>query len=319
MEGMEKKNSRSAFLKEPCSLAFITMVIIWILSTFMIPGFNTVKHNTTMFQTAAYVGLIVIGQAVVVISGGIDMSVSSIVTLSSVVASACIQRGMPFYVAILAAVSSGILVGIVNATCIHFLRIPPIIMTIAMMSLVEGMLLVVTNGTPPSGCGDQIKALSKGTPLGIPNSVFVWFLFLAVFLWLMDHTKYGRFFYAIGSNERTARLAGVNLCKMKYMAYILSGLCSGFAGVLILGNIGNTYLTIGTPYQLFSISAVVIGGISISGGKGKFAGVIAGTVLVIMLKDILNVLSISSAGREMFQGLLILLVLLVYGREKKSR
>ncbi|MEM1484327.1 ABC transporter permease [Oscillospiraceae bacterium PP1C4] len=319
MNSTISKSDIKNFFKLPATLAFVTMLIIWAASNVLIPGFGTFKHNATMLQTSAYLGFIVIGQAIVVITGGIDMSVSSIVTLSSVVASACVQHGFGTTSAILAALACSMLVGLVNATCINFLRIPPIIMTIAMMSLVEGVLLVMTNGTPPSGCSEGITFLSKGTPLGLPNVIWIWILFLAVFIWVVNKSKFGRYFYAIGSNENTAKLSGVNVFSVKYMAYLISGLCSGFAGVMILGNIGNTYLTIGTPYQAFSISAVVIGGISISGGKGKYAGLIAGTMLVIILRDILNVLSISPAGREVFQGVLILLVLLAYGREKLTR
>lgn len=314
-----KRKQLKAFFKEPATLSFVTMLLIWVISIAVIPGFDTLKHNTTMLQTSAYLGFIVIGQAIVVITGGIDMSVSSIVTLSSVVASACIQSGYGGVVAILLALAASLLVGLVNATCINFLRIPDVIMTIAMMSLIEGTLLVLTNGTPPSGCGELIRFLAKGTPFVLPNSVWIWFIFLAFFLWLVNRTKYGRYFFALGSNPAASKLSGVSTFKIKYLAYAISGLCSGFAGVMMLGNIGNTYLTIGTPYQLFSISAVVMGGIAITGGKGKYVGVIAGTMLVILLRDILNVMSISSAGRELFQGLLILLVLLAYGREKTNR
>ena len=304
--------------KDPTFLAFVVLIVAWIGTMLFIPGFNTWNHNMTFLKTAAYVGMIVIGQGICVISGGIDLSVSNVVTLSSVVAAGCVKAGWGDGAAIAVALLASVLVGAINATGITFLRIPPIIMTLAMLSLLEGGLLIATDGTPPSGCGDVIKWLCKGKPLGVPNAVFVWIIFLVLALLLMNKSKFGRHIYAIGTNESAAKLNGVKVVATKYMVYCLSSLCAGIGGLLILGNMGSTYLTIGQQYQLMSIAAVVIGGISILGGKGKFTGIIAGTMLMILLRDILNVVKMSNAGREIFQGVLILAVLLAYGREKKS-
>ncbi len=304
--------------KDPTFLAFVVLIVAWIGTMLFIPGFNTWNHNMTFLKTAAYVGMIVIGQGICIISGGIDLSVSNVVTLSSVVAAGCVKAGWGDSAAIVVALLASVLVGAINATGITFLRIPPIIMTLAMLSLLEGGLLIATDGTPPSGCGDVIKWLCKGKPLGVPNAVFVWIIFLVLALLLMNKSKFGRHIYAIGTNESAAKLNGVKVVATKYMVYCLSSLCAGIGGLLILGNMGSTYLTIGQQYQLMSIAAVVIGGISIQGGKGKFTGIIAGTMLMILLRDILNVLKMSNAGREIFQGVLILAVLLAYGREKKS-
>ncbi|MEG0941764.1 MAG: ABC transporter permease [Oscillospiraceae bacterium] len=305
-------------LKDPSALATITMVIIWILSLIFIPGFSSFNHNATMLRTASFLGLIVLGQAVVILTGGMDMSVSGVVTLSSVVASSCIQHGGGTALAIVLALAASLLVGAINATGINFLRISPIIMTMAMVSIIEGILLVYTQGTPPSGCTDAIKNMANGTPFVFANAFWIWLVFLGVLIWLTTYTKYGRYIYAVGANENTAKLSGISPFRIKYLVYMISALCSGIAGILLLGNIGNTYLTLGTPYQLFSVSAAVIGGIAISGGKGKYWGVIAGTLMIIMFKDILNVMKISAAGREMFQGALILLVLFAYGRDRNK-
>lgn len=307
------------FIRRSSTLAFVTMILLWVASIIFLPGFNTFSHNNTMLQTASFLGLVVIGQAIVVISGGIDMSVSSIVTLSSVTASACIQAGFGPLAAILAALGVSALVGFVNASCINWLLVPPVIMTIAMMSLIQGILLVLTNGTPPSGSGTVIQGMSNGEFLGLKNAIWIWILALIFAILFMTKSKFGRHIYAIGTNEGASRLSGVSLFHTKYLAYILSGLSSGLAGILILGHMGNTYLTIGDPYQGFSIQAVVIGGISILGGKGKYAGIIAGSIMVVMISNILNVISMSAAGREIFQGVLILLILLAYGREKAGR
>ena len=310
----------AAKLANPTVMAFVVTVIAWVSSSQLIRGFNTLNYNIQFVQNAVFLGIIVIGQAIVIISGGIDLSVSSVVTLSSVVACACIQQGWGSPVAIAAALAASLLVGLFNATGIVFLRIPPIIMTIASISIIEGTMLIATNGTPPSGVTNFITKLANGRLVPkVPNVIWIYLALAAAAVWFMMKSRWGRQIYAVGTNEKAAWLSGVGINGTKYLIYCLSSLLAGVAGVLVLGYMGSTYLTIGTQFQLFSIAATVIGGISILGGRGNFVGIIAGTFLIAIIRDVLIVTKISPAGRELFQGLLILVVILAYGREKMQR
>lgn len=254
------------------------------------------------------------------IAGGFDLSIASTMTLSSVIASACAQNGMGAGLSITLALLAAVLVGIINASGITLLRIQPMIMTLATVSLIEGILLLRTNGTPPIGVHALLTTHSKGTLIpGIPNVILIYIVFMVITTWLMTYSKTGRKIYAIGTNENAAWLSGVSVSKLKFGIYCISALCGGLAGILYLGYMGNTYLTIGAPFQMFTVAATVIGGISISGGKGNFIGIIAGTFLMALIRDILTVSHISSAGRELFQGLLLLIAILAYGREKLQR
>lgn len=314
------RESVTSRLFNPTTIAFIVTILAWVLSARLIRNFNTLNYNIFLVQNAVFLGVIVIGQAMVIISGGIDMSVSSVVTMSSVVVCACVQHGMGSALAIAIALSASLVVGLFNATGIVFLRIPPIIMSIATISIVEGALLIATNGTPPSGVTPFITALSNGQLIPrIPNVIPIYIVLVAFAIWFMSKSRWGRQLYAIGTNERAAWLSGVDITAIKYLVYCLSSLFAGFAGVLVLGYMGSTYLTIGTQYQLFSIAATVIGGISIIGGKGNYVGIIAGTLLIAIIQNALTVQKISPAGRELFQGLLILVVIIAYGREKVQR
>lgn len=306
------------WFKDTANLAYLTMILVWLGTMIFIKGFAKLGHNVTTLQTAALMGFTVLGQAIVVISGGIDMSVSGIITLGSVACAAGIKAGLPAGVAIVLALLACVFVGAFNATSIVFLRVPPIIQTIASGCIIEGTLLVLTNGTPPSGCGDFLSWISKGKPLVVTNAFWLWMLVYGFLWWLMNRSKFGRYIYAIGTNLTTAKNSGVHIVYLNYLVYMLSGFLAGVSGILMLGNIGSTYLTIGDPYQLYSIASVVIGGIAITGGKGKFSGVIAGTILTVLIRDILNVMSISEAMRNIFQGVLVLILLLAYAREKKS-
>lgn len=307
-------------LKNPTFIAFGVTILVWLLSSLLIPGFGTFQHNIQFAQTAVFLGFMAAGQAIVIISGGFDMSISSVVTLSTIIASASAQRGYSAAVSITLALLACVAVGVFNASGVTFLRIPPMIMTLATVSLIEGILLVATTGTPPSGVNPAIVEMSKGTLLpGIPNVILIYAAFIALAIWFMMYSKWGRRIYGIGTNEKASWLSGVGIFPMKFMIYIISSVCGGISGIMLLGYMGSTYLTIGAPYQMFTVAATVMGGIAITGGKGSFVGIVAGTFLISAIKDILTVAKISPAGRELFQGLLILLVILAYGREKKQR
>jgi ribose transport system permease protein len=162
--------------------------------------------------------------------------------------------------------------------------------------------------------------MAKGELIpAVPNVLLIYAVFIAFLIWFMLASKRGRFMYALGTNERAAWLSGIRPFPLKFMIYGISAVCGGISGILLPGYIGSTYLTIGAPYQMFTVAAAVMGGIAITGGRGNFAGIIEVTYLFSLLRDILTVAKISAAGRETFQGLLILIVILVYGREKKQR
>lgn len=306
--------------KNPTAMAFAVTLVVWAASSLLIDGFATYQHNIQFAQTAVYLGFMAAGQAMVVISGGFDLSISSVVTLSSVITSAMAQRGFGPAASIGTALAAAAVVGAFNASGITFLRIPPMIMTLATVSILEGLLLITTSGTPPSGKLEAVTAMAKGQLIpGVPNVLLIYAVFMCIAIWFMMFSKWGRRIYGLGTNERASWLSGVRIFPMKFLVYILSSLCAGISGVLLLGYIGSTYLTIGAPYQMFTVAATVMGGIAITGGKGSFVGIIAGTFLFSVIRDILTVTDISPAGRELFQGLLILLVILVYGREKQQR
>jgi ribose transport system permease protein len=306
--------------KNSTAVVFGVTILLWIVSSSLIRGFATYEHNITFAQTAVYLGFMAVGQAIVVISGGFDLSIANVVTLTSVITSAMTQQGYGAAAAIGVALFATICVGVFNAAGITFLRIPPMIMTLATMSIIEGGLLIATNGTPPFGVPPVVSFAAKGQLVkGIPNVLLIYAVFMAAMVWFMLFSKWGRRIYGMGTNERAAWLSGVRVFPMKFMIYIISSLCGGISGVLMLGYIGSTYLTIGAPYMMFTVAATVMGGIAITGGKGNFIGIIAGTFLFTLIRDILLVIKMPQAGRELCQGLLILFMILIYGREKRQR
>ncbi|MEG0450849.1 MAG: ABC transporter permease [Lysinibacillus sp.] len=302
-------------------MAFIVLLATWLLSALLIGGFETKEHNIQVLQTAAFLGIVAAGQTIVVMMAGIDLSVSSIITLSAVVTSSFVSKlGVdPVFAIVLGLlISTGI--GFINAMGVTLLKLPPMIMTIAMVSIIEGSMLIFTNGTPPSGTSPVISNLANSTWFfGLPNVVFIWLLVSIFVFWFLNKSVWGRQIYSLGTNEKTSVLSGISVAKMNIIGYCLSGFFAGLAGILLFGYMGSSYLTMGAPYQLYSIAAVVLGGTSILGGRGNYLGTIAGALLIIILKDVLTVVNISMAGREVFLGLLILIILFAYGRERKQR
>lgn len=300
--------------------SFLVLIVIWIATSFFIDGFATKDYFIQTLQTASFLGILAAGQTIVILMAGIDLSVSSVITLSSVITSYMIANsGYGAVTAIIAGLLVSAIIGLINAFGVSFLRLSPLIMSIAMISIIEGGMLIFTNGTPPSGMSPTLVNLSKSTWfLGLPNSVFLWIVVSLFTYWFLHISKYGRQIISIGTNEKASILSGINVTKMKFFAYTLCSLFAGLSGILMLGYMGSTYLTLGTPYQLLSIAAVVLGGTSVLGGKGNYLGTIAGTLLLIVLQNILRVIDIPVAGREVIMGALILVILFAYARERKQ-
>lgn len=302
-------------------MAFIVLLATWLLSAIFIDGFETKEHNIQVLQTAAFLGIVAAGQTIVVMMAGIDLSVSSIITLSAVVTSSFVSKiGVDPVLAVVLGLLISTGIGFINAMGITLLKLPPMIMTIAMVSIIEGSMLIITNGTPPSGTSTVIGSMANSTWFfGMPNVIFIWLLVSVFVFWFLHKSVWGRQMYSLGTNDRTSILSGISVAKMNIIGYCLSGFFAGLAGILLFGYMGSSYLTMGSPYQLYSIAAVVLGGTSILGGRGNYLGTIAGALLIIILRDVLTVINISVAGREVFLGVLILIILFAYGREKKQK
>lgn len=311
----------SRFKLSSTSMAFIVLFATWLLSSFLIGGFETKDHNFQVLQTAAFLGIVAAGQTIVVMMAGIDLSVSSIITLSAVVTSSFVANAnIDPVLAIVLGLAISTFIGLINALGVTLLKLPPMIMTIAMVSIIEGGLLIYTNGTPPSGSSSVINSLAKSTWFfGLPNVVFIWLIVSIAVFWFLHRSVWGRRIFSLGTNERASVLSGISVAKMNIIGYCLSGFLAGLTGILLFGYMGSAYLTMGSSYQLYSIAAVVLGGTSILGGKGNYLGTIAGALLITILKDILTVINIPMAGRELFLGMLILIILFAYGRERKQR
>jgi len=297
--------------------AFVVLFLFWVATNVLVPNFATVGHTQYVLQTGAFLGLVAAGQTLVIIIGGIDLSVAGVLSLGAVVCAQLIaskQAGVPEAIAISLALSA--LIGLANGLGIRKLRLPPLVMTLATLTIIQGGLLLYTNGSPKSVHVPILSFLANDKTFGIPN-VFLLLMVVSVFcVWLLNFSRFGRSAYAMGINPQAARLSGVDLNRTAYLMYTLSGLLAGVAGLVLMGFTDNAYLAMGNPYQLASIAAVVLGGTSILGGRGHYLGTVAGALLLTILTGLLPVLNIPQAGQNVTQGLVIIGLLLLYSRER---
>ncbi len=296
---------------DPTILTFLILIVLWAFSLIRVEGYRTLDYNLFTLRVAAFLGIVAAGQTLVVLMGGIDLSVAAVVTMAGVVGGNLITQHGQFW-GIALTVLAAIVVGIANGLGVALLRLPPLVMTLASLSVIQGILLVYNAGKPVSGKSPFLSHWALDTLWGIPTPVYVVGAVTLVALVLLHLTAFGRAVYAIGNNPRAAFLSGVPIGLVQVATYALCSLCASITGLLLLGRTGYSSKTAGDPYQLMSIAAVVIGGTSILGGRGKFVGTVGGALVLTILVNILTVENIPESGRMVVQGMLILGLLIAY-------
>ncbi len=299
---------------------YACLIVLWVVVSILLPSFASTGRIIDVLHTTSFLGIVALGQTLVILLGGIDVSVSGVMTLSTMIAAALIQANIPPALAVVLTIAACSLIGVFNALGIIYLQIAPMLMTMATLSIIEGSLLLATNGNPPSAHCELLDFLGHGKIAGIiPVSVILWLIAVLIFYLLLNKNKFGLKIYGTGINTRASFLSGIETNKLTLKAYMLSAAMAGLAGVMYLGYIGNTYINIGTPFQMDSITATVLGGTAIIGGRGNCIGTVAGAIIIVVLRDALNIMNTTQAIREILMGVLIISLLLAYAREKKER
>jgi ribose transport system permease protein len=302
-------------------IVFIVMGCLLVIAELISPGFLGFSHMNSVLRQASFLGIVAIGQTLVIISGGIDLSIAPLITLANVM-SAQIMDGKDANVvwAIAIVFCIGLCCGLFNGLGIYYLRISPLVMTLGMGSVVQGIAYIYSKGAPKGATAPFMKAVSTGRILGVLSSpLLIWLALAAVTIIILRYATLGRYIYAVGSNSVCARYSGVDIRATTVSIYVISSIMASLIGLLLIGYTGTSYLDTGNAYTMNSIAAVVIGGTSVAGGLGGYAGTIAGSVIMTIIIGLLAVVRIPISGREIAQGLIILLILLAYGREQKRR
>jgi ribose transport system permease protein len=271
-----------------------------------------------LLELAAVIGIAAAGQTLVILMGGIDLSVGAVITVTAILVPLISPAWDPtglVGVALALAIATGI--GFLNGAGAAYLRVPPIIMTLAMATFLQGLLVVVAGGSAVTVSNPAVLLLGQARPLGVPAGILLWLMVSAAVLLIIHRMPIGARFLALGANPLAARLSGVSVARNTLILYALSGFFAGLAGILVLGMNRQGYVGIGDPYLLTSIAAVVLGGTSLLGGRGTYAGTIPGAILLVTTTALITVVNASPGWRSIMFGTLILSLLLVSGREAR--
>ncbi|NUK28821.1 ABC transporter permease [Parageobacillus sp. VR-IP] len=302
---IKNKQSKKAVFEK--MYALLGLVLLSVTLTILSPYFLTIDNLLSIALQTAIIAILALGQVYVIISGGIDLSVGSILALSGVISAQLLVSGWPTALAIVAGILAGALLGFINGLVITKGNLPPFIVTLGMMGVARGLSLVLTDGLPVSGLPETFTKLGNETIFYIPIPVIFLIVVAIISSFILSRTIFGRYVYSIGSNEEAAQLSGINVNFHKLMIYVVCGLLSGLAGVLLTARLVSAQPSAGTGYELDAIAAGVIGGASLMGGVGTVGGTIIGAFIMGVLRNGLDLLNVTPFWQQIAIGVVIVL------------
>lgn len=298
---------------------FAVFVVLCVVISCLTPHFFTVSNLLNVAQQTVINAIIAVGLTFVIISGGIDLSVGSILAFAGVVMAHTLRLGWPLPLAMTAGVAVGAACGLVNGVLISYGRLPPFIATLGMMSVARGGALLATDGRPVSGFDESFRWLATGQVAGVPVPVIVMVLVYAAAHFVLQRTKFGRYTYAIGGNEEASLLSGVPVRLYKIGIYVLGGALAALSSVLLTARLNSAQPIAGLSYELDAIAATVIGGTSLMGGQGSVVGTLIGALIMGVLRNGLNLLGVSSFIQQVVIGVVIIAAVLLDTFFKQSK
>ncbi len=307
----------------PLAVAATLAVVIFAVGALTIDGFSRVFSLRAMLVLAAFLGIAAIGQTLAVLLAGIDLSIPFLIGFGNVVAAKLTGDGMPFWQTVIIVLSMALAIGAFNGFVSSRLKVHPLILTLGVGFIVEGAILLWTKGFPTGSAPKFVtQFVSIGSTLGpfpFPGLVLFWFLLAIVIVFLLRDTVFGRQLYALGANPGAAALALVRPVKIWTIAFALSAFFAALAGILLLGFTGSAMAAVGSPYMFQTIGAVVIGGTAMIGGRGSYLGTVIGSFALIELTTVLRGFGLPDSLVPAALGLLIIMLVSVYGRESHVR
>lgn len=289
-------------------LAYAGMIVLLLVTAVFSPGFLSESNLRSTLVLAAFVGIVAIGQTLVIIGGGIDLSVPWVLNSAAILMSLlCAGQDGPLLWVVPLVLAGGALIGLANGVGVSIFGVPPIIMTLAANVILQGLILVFTGGSPTPPAPDLVKFLAVGRVGAFPVIGIIWLVLAAITALLLSKAPFGRHLYAVGSSPTVAEFSGVPAARTTIITYVISGTTAALAGILLTGYSGVAYLGMGDAYLFTSIAAVAIGGASILGGTGHYIGTIAGALVLTILTGLLPALNLSSGALLVVYGAVILL------------
>jgi len=291
--------------------SLIILVVMIFVASILSPSFLSVSNLFNVTRQISVAGIVAAGMTFVILTGGIDLSVGSIVGLSGVVGAGVLSSTGNTVMAIIAALGIGILCGTVNGLFIAKFEIPPFIATLGMMTLLRGCVLVYTKGSPISIKSDAYKFIGKGNFAGIPLPIIILLVIFTLSHYILNYTSFGRSIYAVGGNREASRISGIPTIRTEWFAYIINGFLAAVAAVVLTARLGSAQSTSGEGIEMDAIAAVILGGTSLSGGVGFVLPTVVGAMIMGVIDNILTLLNVNPHATNIVKGVVILIAVMI--------
>ncbi|MCL2248129.1 MAG: ribose ABC transporter permease [Oscillospiraceae bacterium] len=290
---------------------FFLILLVTVLSI-MMPQFRTLNNAMIVLRQASVTGFVAFGMTCVILTGGIDLSVGSVLALTAVIGAMMLDAGVNEIIAIFGTLAAGLALGSLNGFTVTKLRLQPFIATLIGMSVYRGLALILTGGRSIANLTGfyVLEAIGRGDFLGIPVPIWLMLVVFGLFFFLLHKTALGRRIYAVGSNATAAQLAGVSITKTKMFVYAVSGLMASVSALILVSRLRSAQPVMGVGLELDAIAAVALGGTSMAGGRGKIYGTLAGVLIISVLSNGMNIMGVPSYYQTVVTGIVILLAVL---------
>lgn len=291
--------------------AFIILCILFAVSN---PVFLSVGNITNILRQISFNAILAMGLTMVIITGGIDLSVGSVLAVAAVISASFIKESgpqLPVFLAVLIGLGIGAVCGAFNGLCVTKGNLPPFISTMVMMTVARGAAQLYTKGRPVSGLLSGFTYMGSGFLFGVPVPIYLLLIVVLITWFILNMTQTGRWIYAVGGNEASAKASGIRVHRVKMIAYIYSGILAAFVGLIMTARLNSASPVVGNGYELDAIAASVIGGTSMEGGKGKVFNVVIGALIIGTITNGLDILNVSSYWQQIVKGFIILLAVLI--------
>ncbi len=295
------------------------LVLLWIILSLSTQSFASANNISNLLRQGSMIAILAVGQTFVIITGGIDLSVGAVVGFATVIAAMLINAGVPVFLAILLTLLVGVAIGMFHGFGIVKMGLPPFIITLATLTSLRGIGLLMTNGNSISINNDAFQEFSRNSFIGVPNLFWMVILVGIPAYVFLHHSRWGRYLFSVGSNSEASRLSGVNVQRTIYMAYTLSGLCAAFVGVLLASRIGIGNPTQAEGWELQAIASSVIGGTSLFGAVGSVHGPLLGAFILATINNGANLLNVNAFWQRIITGVLIIVIVYFDGLRRRGK
>ncbi len=304
LQNANKKMTTGEFFEKFATL--IGLLVVILIFSILKPKFLDINNIFNLLRQASINGLLALGMTFVVLTGGIDLSVGSILGASGIFAALVAQnQGIPWFVAVLIGLGVGLILGTINGVVVSWLKVPAFVATLGMLTVARGITYLASNAQPVPGLSEGFLKIGGGSVGIIPIPVVILVVVFIICSIILYWTKYGRYIYGVGGNARAARVSGINVKKITCSAYMIAGILAGLAGVVLTSRVSSGLAMAGQNYETDAIAAVVMGGTSLAGGKGRLWGTLIGVLIIAVLNNGLDMMAVSSYWQLIIKGIII--------------